>query len=171
MVFLGNVTIVSVWFLIMCRKFEIRKTNLGYLVNDFPVVAIWSPPQKMQYWFRRYYNFRNAINCCVYCNNWDSERLAYSDGHDIRCQIDCYIFGFHYIDTDLLRLQSRQGRFAAGRLPNLTWQSGQTSRDIRDFQDVWNVARPRRFRQGFIYAKLTEKTTTNAYFQKKNCGV
>ena len=44
----------------------------------------------------------------------------------------------------LLRPQFKQKKFAAGRLPNLVWQSGQTSRDVQDVQNVWDVARPQR---------------------------
>ena len=50
-------------------------------------------------------------------------------------------------DLFVLRPQSRQRRFAAGRLPNLAWQPGQTSRDVQNVQDVWDVARPRRLRR------------------------
>ena len=58
----------------------------------------------------------------------------------------------------MLRPQFKQGRFAAGRLPNLVWQLGQTSRD------VWDVARPRRLRRPqrpisyiYIYISLFRK--------------
>ena len=48
------------------------------------------------------------------------------------------------IKGKMLRPQFRLKKFAAGRLPNLAWQFGQTSRDV---QNVWDVARPRRLRR------------------------
>ena len=45
---------------------------------------------------------------------------------------------FKYIfHVKLLRPQSRQGRFAAGRLPDLAWQPGQTSRDVPNVHFIY----------------------------------
>ena len=51
------------------------------------------------------------------------------------------------IKGKMLRPQFKQKKSAAGRLPNLVWQFGQTSRDIQNVQNVGEVARPGRFRR------------------------
>ena len=92
--------------LIMCWKFGVQKKVSIIWETIFQWFQFGPHDWDNDIGFNRYNVVVDPLDCCVnpifFCrfDNWDLECLTNTDDHGVRCQIDGYIFNFHYINTN-----------------------------------------------------------------------